>query len=493
MKIACIDRAAADRLKLQSQFQKAFELCRDTFGYVSLVDAYPSTKEEVLLGAVPDAIAIGANFGLEESYLLVKELRHQNPFTPILLFLTESSYNLRTLRRFQPYKVEIFTKDESPVRLISHITTLANSLDKSSPGTLVALVGVKGGVGVTSLITGLAHAAVNLDKSVCIVDLSQHSSLAHFLVSTRFRSPDYASAILDKLSITPTFAANCISETPCGLSLLLPPSGGPDIRELWLRNHDSFETTLTLVDHLRDKFDLVLVDCANAEGILPFALLTRADARLAVTTNEPASVHLLAEALKDLFTIPGKERCGIICNLVYQNSLTKEDILDYLYTIDNFDPKLFPSFSIPYDTRGRHWVGTRNSFYTESHTHTQNALEQIIVHLLHIKENKIIQRSKSPALSKIFHRRKKSLPALEKRPLLPHLPKQEDTITPQLPTNQATPDSDLTSPKECKKNVPLHPKATLIGNQIQNLEDYFESPLSLANSSLRKLDTESIN
>ena len=35
-------------------------------------------------------------------------------------------------------------------------------------------------------------------------------------------------------------------------------------------------------------------------------------------------------------------------------------------------------------------------------------------------------------------------------------------------------------------------KSTLIGNQIQNFQDYFESPLSLANSSLGNREAESI-
>jgi MinD-like ATPase involved in chromosome partitioning or flagellar assembly len=382
MRIVCVDASAADRVALQRHFDTVYEACREYLGHLNLADTVPASKEELLVSSAPELIAVGSAYSIELSFSTCRDLREAFPQTPIIVFLKAEAYSLRTMRRLERVSNEIFSVDEDPIRVAHKLISISRETAGKPSGRLITVSGVKGGVGATSVVSGIAHAAEALGKSSVVIDLSESASFSHYMAASRWQSSDFAAAIVDGISPDRSLIEKCITTAPNGINLFLPPSGGTDVRELWLRSSDRFEITLSAVEILQEMFDLVIVDMAGAEGVLHFALQCRAQGKLLVTSNDPASVHLLTTKLSKLVEIPGDGTVSVLINTLVEKGLTREDVLDFLYYNEQFSDEMATLAPIPFDERARNWIGTGNSFYTESPIEIQRLLESTARELL---------------------------------------------------------------------------------------------------------------
>ncbi len=394
MRVACVDRTAALRVVLQKYFEQSYERCRHSIGNVNLAQTIPCKKEELLVNAPPDVVAVGPGFGVEEAYALCREISRTFPGLPILVFLAADAYSLRSLRRFQKVCSDVFSMDDPPTRLIYKLSSFEENQGRSAQGKLITVIGVKGGVGTTSVVSGLAHAAEAVGKTAVVVDLSASGAFTQYMSAQRWQSPDFTALLTEGLVPDRAAVERCLTTAPNGINILLPPSGSTDIRELWVRDSSRFEITLAAIEVLKEIFDVVIVDTAAVEGVLPFALNSRAHARLLITSNDPASVHLLTSKLAELMEIPGDAQTQVLVNILWEGGLNKEDIVDFLYGNENFNELMAVLDPIPFDSRGRHWIGTGNTFYTESATAVQELFETALSTLLlsadevHIRQEK---------------------------------------------------------------------------------------------------------
>jgi len=378
MKLACVDKSAVERLALQRVFQDAYESCKASIGHIALFSSYPASKEELLFSSAPDIIAIGSGFGAEDALTTCRELRRCFPDTPIFIFLKPEVYTLRVLQRFREVAQEIFTVEESAIRIIDRLSLYDITAKRQRHGKVIVVQGVKGGVGATSVVSGLAHAAEALGQNAITIDLSVSSALVQYMAAQRWHSPDYSALLSEGIIPDKTLVERCITTAPNGINVLLPPSGGTDVREQWLRDPNRFETSLAIVDVLTEMYNLVIVDTAGVEGVLPFALNTRAHSRVLVTSNDPASVHLLNCQLTQGTETPGDANIHVLVNLLHEALLNKEDVLDFLYTNPSFTKEMALLNPIPFDAKARNWIGTGNTFYTEGSMQLQAVLERAL-------------------------------------------------------------------------------------------------------------------
>ena len=375
MKVACVDRTAADRLELQKFFEDALCEARDTVGHVNLTETYPSTAEDLLFSSDVEAIAIGHHFTPDDIIVICKRLKEKFPNSPILVFLSEANYELRMLRRLQEFNAEIFSTAENSTRLVHTLTSIDFSIKNSNLGSLIVINGVKGGIGATTVTGGFAHAAHALGKSQVVIDLSPTASFLHYMQSSKSHSPELAEAIRNKQLPDSSLIERSVVTAPNGVEILLVPSGGMEIRDKWIRDPESFEFTLNAIEILKESYDIVLIDTAHSEGVLPFAVNSRADARILLTGNDPASVHLLTSAMEELTDLPGSTQTKILINCCDPASLSASEVIDFISLYESYDEEMVTLPNIPYDSSGHHWIGTGNTFYTESSTKTQQHLE----------------------------------------------------------------------------------------------------------------------
>ena len=378
MRIACVDESAASRVALQKYFDDVYDQCRNEIGHLKLVHYYPCSKSQAMINGAPSLFAIGPGYSTEYAYLTCKELRRAHPETPILVLVDAQDFSLRTLKRFEKVCDEVLSCNEAPIRIVHKISSYEGREEHNAHGALIAVSGAKGGVGTTSMVSALAHAAQSMGRSSIVIDLSAQHVFSQYMRTSRWQSPDFTAALVDDLPLDKDVIERCISHAPNGVHLLLPPSGSAEVRELWLRNPETFELSLSVIETLKELYEVVIVDCAGVEGVLPFAITCRADTRLLVTSNEPASVHLLNTQFSMLSEMPGHGKVQIVLNDIRDSGLDRDDIVDLLFHNEFFDEESTTLSHIPYCKQGTHWIGSGNTFYTETTTAHQTLLEQVL-------------------------------------------------------------------------------------------------------------------
>jgi cellulose biosynthesis protein BcsQ len=365
-----VDRTAGERLALQRRLEEALIECRKSVGHLANLEFIPASPEElpVYSDRKDVAVVFGPALGVDEIIS-----RSHGLSLPTFALLTTESLSLRNLRRLEKANVTVL-ETEDPASRIIHALLRALS-EHSRRGKLVTVNGVKGGVGASSLVAGLAHAAQMEDHTAIVVDLSKRGVLLQYLGAPRWHSPEYRIMLTEQLAPTVDQIKKGIVSAPNGIEALLPPSGGVgELRDLWLRSPDSLELNLALFDILLELYDVVIIDIAGADGVLPFALENRADERVLVGSNDPASVHLLGGALKDACDYPAAGQLTLALTLLAESALSEREIIDLLITEEQ---RLVKTHIIPKDRGAAQWIGTGNSIYTEGSRKLQENLRSL--------------------------------------------------------------------------------------------------------------------
>lgn len=375
MQIACIDSTSSARLRLQGKLEKYFEDCRSSTGHLPLHTLYPISEQELFLSNEPEVVVLGANQSIEESYSLASKIGKRFPDTTILIFLKDSNLTLSNLRRFESKAHTVFGENEPAIRILHQLEHVNKNSGKNREESLSIYVdGAKGGVGTTSIVTGLAHASTALGFQTLICDLSPYSSLSHYLQLGRSSSSEMTSVLTDGLSPTEQIIDGSVDRSANGLELLLPPSNQKDIRDLWLRDPLLFETSLQIFDLAKKQYDIIIIDGSRAEGILPYSLQSTADHSILVSQNTPSSAHLLDKTLSELKNVPGFSSCQVLINQSSNGTLRVKDIEKILAAENRHQDVIFHQAAIPFDEHAGSWMGSGNSFYTESKKKTQKIL-----------------------------------------------------------------------------------------------------------------------
>ena len=393
---------------MEAYLDDAFASHRNVVGHLPQATLSPHSLEELLYSKRPDIVVFGPGLSVEQAYAASRETRAVFPNIPLVLLFSRENYSLRVLRRFERLSKALFAWDEPSARLIHTLLETKGEAGRGPRGRLVTISGVKGGVGVSSYVAALAHAAqaTNREKlpatgpvvdgqtlgmRAVVVDLSPSAALLHYLGCPKLSSPEYGTILSDRLQAQRDLVERMITRAPNGIALLLPPSGGREMRELWLRDLERFQLSLQVVEVLRELYDLVLVDVAGAEGILPYALASQADARVLLASNAPPSVHLLQQRLLEEQSFPGHAKIFVALTLLLPSGLTETDIHDFILKDSPVAHEvMFQSLpALPLDKRAQHWMGTGNSLYTEGNKNLQSLLRQHIESLFgrEVEEN----------------------------------------------------------------------------------------------------------
>ncbi|MGK5734032.1 AAA family ATPase [Streptomyces sp. URMC 124] len=164
-----------------------------------------------------------------------------------------------------------------------HLGSAGEGAGGGPGGTLLAVVGAKGGVGTTVTAVQLALAACAGGRSVALVDLDlQSGDVASYLDVQFRRSIADLAGISD---ISPRVLQDAVFPHPTGLGLLLAPAEGErgeEIGDLAARQ---------IAAALRSRYELVIADCGTQITAAGAAVVETADVALLVTTPDVVSVR----------------------------------------------------------------------------------------------------------------------------------------------------------------------------------------------------------
>ncbi|WP_411742081.1 ParA family protein [Raineyella sp. W15-4] len=141
--------------------------------------------------------------------------------------------------------------------------------------TIIALCNQKGGVGKTTTTINLGAALVETGRKVLLVDLDPQGSLS---VGLGINPHTLELSIYNLLLGSGVDADDVIAESPVEGMDILPSNIDLSAAEIQLVAEVARESTLSRVlEPLRDRYDVILVDCAPSLGLLTVNALTAAD------------------------------------------------------------------------------------------------------------------------------------------------------------------------------------------------------------------------
>lgn len=166
-------------------------------------------------------------------------------------------------------------------------------------GKVVAVCNQKGGVGKTTLTYFLGLAAAEQGKRVLVVDMDPQGNLSA-LAAREAVAPDEI-GVADALSDRTTEALADVIVPGVVEGLDLAPTSGPELGvvrdELIVKMVGREFRLRTVLEPVRDTYDLILLDCAPSLDQLTVNGMTAADGVVLVTQTKLLSINGLAQVL----------------------------------------------------------------------------------------------------------------------------------------------------------------------------------------------------
>jgi len=148
-------------------------------------------------------------------------------------------------------------------------------LDRHGPATIVAVCNQKGGVGKTTTTINLGAALAELGRKVLLVDFDPQGSLS---VGLGVNPHTLELSIYNLLLSRDTTVDEVIAATNVPGLDILPSNIDLSAAEVQLVSEVAREQTLLRVlEKVKDRYDLILIDCAPSLGLLTINALTAAD------------------------------------------------------------------------------------------------------------------------------------------------------------------------------------------------------------------------
>lgn len=204
---------------------------------------------------------------------------------------------------------------------------------------------VKGGPGKTSIAKSLGVRAALYGAKVLLIDLDQQGNLTNDLINHADNAPVMYDIVTDP-EITIDDAINPIFP---GLDLIasrLENSALDNI--LTLEHHPLDRVIKDLIDPLRERYDLILIDCPPALSASVAAAAMASDLVLCPVAPEKYCLDGLKMSHGELLNLEKKFRRSIpfriIMNKFDNRTLLSAEILEILHKSPIYGPKLYKTF-----------------------------------------------------------------------------------------------------------------------------------------------------
>lgn len=195
----------------------------------------------------------------------------------------------------------------------------AGDPDRLAAMPVVSILSLKGGVGKTSVVLGLAGAATIRGLACLVVDLDPQGNATSLLATKRGRTSSVDVFTKPSLAVLEEAIAPCPWEVEPGEVDVLPSD--PDLIRFDAWTGGSFRPRLARALRDLDGYDLVLIDCPPSLGALTREALAASDLALVVTTPSFFGAQGVERAVKEVEEIrrtvkPDLRLAGILVNRV---------------------------------------------------------------------------------------------------------------------------------------------------------------------------------
>lgn len=186
---------------------------------------------------------------------------------------------------------------------------------------VVAILSMKGGVGKTSIVLGLASAGWDRGLRTLVIDLDPqaNATMALDAVDTTFTTSDVLA------DARPGVAADAVTGTGWGDRVDLIAAERSLEHRTASQGRSSALRLRTALATLPKAYDLVLVDCPPSLGELTRNALCAADRAIVVTEPSYFALHGATEALEAIDVIAGSVNPRLVTSAVVVNRFRADD------------------------------------------------------------------------------------------------------------------------------------------------------------------------
>ena len=234
---------------------------------------------------------------------------------------------------------------------------------------IIAICNQKGGVGKSVTAVNLGIGLAREGKRVCLIDLDSQASMT---ASLGYRNPDQMENTLADIlgriiTDEPVSPGEGIIHHAEGIDLM-PANIELAGLEVTLVNTMSRETILReYLNSIRDRYDVILLDCCPSLGMLTINALAAADAVIVPCMAHYLSLRGMEQLIRTISNVkrkinPGLEIAGILITMADMRTNYSREIVDLLRSTYGNKLRIFDSI-IPLSIRAAETSAEGRSIY----------------------------------------------------------------------------------------------------------------------------------
>ncbi|MDG4858493.1 AAA family ATPase [Streptomyces sp. T-3] len=244
---------------------------------------------------LPEVVLVHERIGPVPALELIREVALRFPAVGVILITTDASPVLFSAAMdagargliglplgYEELAARVQTAAAWAVGVRRHLTSGADVFTGPG-GTVLTVSGSKGGVGTTLTAVQLALAAKASGRSVALLDLDLQSGDVASYLDVQFRRSIVDLAGISDIS--PRVLQDAVFSHPTGIGLLLAPAEGERGEEV------SDTVARQAVSALRNRYEVVVVDCGTSMNGANAAAIEMADQALLLVTPDVVSVR----------------------------------------------------------------------------------------------------------------------------------------------------------------------------------------------------------
>jgi pilus assembly protein CpaE len=277
-------------------------------------------------GAISDVMVMEIGSDLAEELKFVEHVKAKGLAREV--FLTSSRKDPDVLLKALKMGVkEFFIEPLNKEEVIASLTKLIKSTEARGPekvrekkGTLVSVIGSKGGVGATTTAVNLAVSLRQMaeDKSVALMDMNPLLGGVHLFLDIK-TSFSWVDGARDISRIDSTYLLNTLYKHPTGIHVLPAPSKPSGLEAA------TPEAMERLVGFMRSAFDIIVIDACKSLDDLSLRMLALSDTILVISELNILSIvnaKRLIETFGNLGLSYGKQIKIVINRYQKQNMVS---------------------------------------------------------------------------------------------------------------------------------------------------------------------------
>lgn len=376
MNILVVDQTAEGQTKIARMIESFDPTDRDTLDIQMSLASPQNCKPKF---SQSDILILGAGLG-DDAHQIARQAKEDCDSIEIIIFSPEHGYSSESFRLAQSARVrKVMPENASHMDLLQELVAIHEqfrSAGRTRKGKLIVVSQVKGGVGSTSLIAGLADLANELHAHTLLWDLDIESSdLARGLNVKGSQSQIVSAWIQGTRELNRETLKDAAIPVGNYVSLLTPPhdiAAGMDL----VGHPDSIKLIHRIVELAKVSKDNVIVDTAGRLSPATGTLLRMADQILIMIDDSLLGLAAARSYLETILPLV-KNNHSAIRIIPAGAQLSSEKISLILGEHIELSPQMWEMPSIPLDPAAAKWPGSGGTLYSLGQKNTRRALEQI--------------------------------------------------------------------------------------------------------------------